>query len=182
MDSFFKAGTWTLGALFMVGATGLVACGSSKDNENARTPASEPRAMQELTPAEREAAERRADRQNEKDRQLAASRDPAPNGVGANEAKTTPALAVSSIAAARCDREMKCKNIGPNEKYLSKNECVTKLENDKRPDVNFNDCPRGVSDKELTSCLQAIRDEGCGNPLDAISRLNACRAGNLCLK
>lgn len=183
MESFFRIGTWSLGVAWLAGLSGLVAvaCGS-KDNDNVRTPADEPRAMKELTPSERESAERRAARENERDRQLAASREPAPGGVHAAEAKTTPALAVSSIAAARCDREMRCKNIGPNEKYLSKNECVTKLENEKRPDVNFSDCPRGVSDKDLSSCLQSIRDENCGNPLDAISRLNACRAGALCLK
>jgi hypothetical protein len=43
-------------------------------------------------------------------------------------------------------------------------------------------CPAGIREKELSDCLQAIREEDCGNPLDAIARLNACRSGNLCAK
>jgi hypothetical protein len=56
------------------------------------------------------------------------------------------------------------------------------MRDDKRDDLNADSCPGGVSEAELAHCLKAIRDEDCGNPLDAIARLNACRSGNLCLK
>jgi hypothetical protein len=159
-----------------VGALTFAACGGS--NDNVRSPADGPRASQELTPSERKEAERRADKEHDRE-QLAASREPRSNGP--EGARTTTALAVSSIATARCDRELRCKNIGTNQKYLSTDECVTKLQNDKRESLNRDECPGGVSDKELASCLKSIRDEDCGNPLDSISRLSACRSGALCI-
>ena len=160
-------------------AATFVACASDSSDKNAKSPA-EPTAMNQLTPAERQEATQRAAKEDERERQLAASREPQPAGNA--PARTTNALAVSSIATARCDRELKCKNIGTNKTYLSTNECVTKMQNDKRTGLNADECPGGVSDKDLSSCLKAIRDEDCGNPLDAISRLTACRAGALCLK
>jgi hypothetical protein len=77
---------------------------------------------------------------------------------------------------------LKCKNIGTNKTYLSTDECVTKMQNDKRTGLNEHECPNGVSDKELASCLKSIREEDCGNPLDSISRLTNCRTGAMCMK
>jgi hypothetical protein len=96
--------------------------------------------------------------------------------------RATPASAVNSIAAARCDREVRCHHVGAKEKYRSRAACVAEMQRDKRDDINSDVCPGGVREKELDECLASIRDEDCGNPLDAISRLNACRTGNLCVK
>jgi len=167
-------------------AATFIACASDSNDKNAKNPG-EPQAMNQLTPAERQEAEKRATREDERERQLAASREPQPVGsatVGGATApaRTTNALAVSSIATARCDRELRCKNVGTNKTYLNSNECVTKMQNDKRTDLNADQCPGGVSDKDLSSCLKAIRDEDCGNPLDSISRIASCRSSALCLK
>jgi hypothetical protein len=165
-----------------VAAVTIAACGGDND-KNAKYPSGEPKAMNELTPSEQRATEHRAAREDERERELAAAREPRPSGSGAKEvSRTTTALAVSSIATARCDREVKCKNVGTNQKYLTTDECITKLQNDKRSALNPEECPGGVSDKDLASCLKSIREEDCGNPLDSVSRLAACRAGALCLK
>jgi len=174
---FFGKSAVVVGAI----AATFVACASDSSDKNAKSPG-EPQAMNQLTPSERQEAEKRAAKEDDRERQLAASREPQPAGSPSNPNRTTNALAVSSIATARCDRELKCKNIGTNKTYLSTNECISKLQNDKRTDLNADECPGGVSDKDLSSCLKAIREEDCGNPLDSISRLTACRAGALCLK
>jgi hypothetical protein len=173
MKSFLGMST----VIFGFAAAAIAACGSDSSDKNAKSPATSSQAMNELTPSERQEAEKRAAKDAEKER-LAASREVQTKEVS----RTSNALAVSSVATARCDRELKCKNIGANKTYLSTDECITKLQNDKRTDLNAQECPGGVSDKELTSCLKAIREEDCGNPLDSISRLTACRAGALCLK
>jgi Family of unknown function (DUF6184) len=167
-----------LGATMVVGlaAATFMACGGSSSDQNAKSP-SEPTAMNQLTPEQREEAQKRAGEQHERE-QLASSREP---GASTGETKTTTALAVASIATARCDRELKCQNVGTNKTYLSTDECVTKMQNDKRTGLNPQECPRGVSDSNLASCLKSIRDEACGNPLDSISRLTTCRTGALCL-
>jgi hypothetical protein len=176
MKSFLGMST----IVFGFAAAAVAACGSDNSDKYAKAPTSNPQAMNELTPSERQEAERRAANEDAREReQLAASREKPATKEGG---RTSTALAISSIATARCDRELKCKNIGTNKTYLSTDECVTKLQNDKRPDVNAQECPGGVSDKDLTSCLKSIREEDCGNPLDSVSRLAACRASALCLK
>jgi hypothetical protein len=86
------------------------------------------------------------------------------------------------LATERCDREARCNNIGAKEKYKTRADCIAELERDKRDDINSDVCRGGIRQKELRECLQSIRDESCGNPLDAITRLAACRTGNLCAK
>jgi len=120
---------------------------------------------------ERRAADRRAEER--KDR---------PIGGGPNDVRATPASAVASIAAERCDRELRCKHIGPKEKYRTRAVCVAELARDKREDLNSDVCRGGIREKELNDCLQSIREEDCGNPLDALTRLTSCRSGNLCVK
>jgi len=123
-------------------------------------------------------------RRSEEDRRAAEERRARSIGGGPHDGvfRATPASAVANIAAARCDREVRCKHVGAKEKYRTRAVCVAELERDKRDDINSDVCPGGVREKELNDCLAAIRDEDCGNPLDAISRLNACRTGNLCVK
>jgi hypothetical protein len=162
--------------LFAFAAATFVACGGNKSNDQAKNP------MNELTPTERQEAEKRAAKEDERERELAAAREPRPSSGAPATNRTTTALAVSAVATARCDRELKCKNIGPNKTYLSTEECITKLQNDKRPDLNEYECPQGISDKDLASCLKSIREENCGNPLDSVSRLTACRSSAMCVK
>jgi hypothetical protein len=88
--------------------------------------------------------------------------------------------AVSSITNARCDREARCNHVGQGRKFESRTECVTRTRSDWRDDLNAIECPRGVVDTQLTSCLNQIRAESCGNPLDTLERALACRAVDLC--
>jgi hypothetical protein len=93
------------------------------------------------------------------------------------------ASASGSIAAARCDREVKCNRVGVHGKYASRGACVAELKRDIRSDLTSDACANGVREKELNDCLQAIRDEQCSNALDldVVLRLKACRADNLCV-
>ena len=126
---------------------------------------------------ERRAEERRAEERREEER----ARDH--RAVGGGPVKTTTtSSAVGRIAVARCDREVHCNHVGAKERYPSRAECITKWESDQRDDLNRAECPAGIDERELESCLDAVRTESCSNPLEAIERLNACRTGKLCLK
>jgi hypothetical protein len=98
----------------------------------------------------------------------------APGERAANEA------AVTSITHARCDRETRCNNVGDGKKFDSRSDCVTRTRSDWRDDLNGIECPNGVVETQLTSCLNQIRSESCGNPLDTLERALACRAVDLC--
>jgi hypothetical protein len=88
--------------------------------------------------------------------------------------------AVSSITQARCDREARCNNVGTGKKFDSRSDCMTKTRSDWRDDLNSLECPRGVEEQQLTSCLTQIRSESCENPLDTLERALACRTVDLC--
>jgi hypothetical protein len=100
--------------------------------------------------------------------------------TGANVVTNTSAI--ERVVAARCAREATCKNVGPDKHYASDDACQQKLRSDMRDDLNMKDCPSGIDQKELNECLDSIRKEDCSNPIDAISRLAACRTSDLCLK
>jgi hypothetical protein len=133
--------------------------------------------------AERRAEERRDDERLAAERLAAERRDAKVRTTTTDPVlRATASSAVTSLAAERCDREVRCKNIGAKEKYKTRADCVAELERDKRDDLNSDVCPGGIRQKELNDCLHAIRDENCGNPLDTLTRLAACRSGNLCAK
>jgi hypothetical protein len=97
------------------------------------------------------------------------------------QGEVAPAAAVQAIAQSRCSRELRCNNIGADHKYKTVAECTTKISADREQNLNVWDCPRGIDKKELDECLEAVMKEDCGNPLEALSRLAACRSSDLCL-
>lgn len=95
-------------------------------------------------------------------------------------AKGEARSAARNIAGARCDREAKCNNIGPDKKYPSDDSCEDTIRADWANDLNAYDCPGGVVDKELEECLNAIRNEDCNSPFDTLGRVSECMASQIC--
>ena len=94
--------------------------------------------------------------------------------LGANDA------AINAIANARCDREVACKMVGPNQAYETREACVIDLASRGRNDLSTSECPSGVSSSELEKCVGAIRGDKCGTPIDTATHLASCRATSLC--
>jgi len=90
--------------------------------------------------------------------------------------------AAQTLATARCDREETCRNVGSGKTYASRNACMDELRDKSRSELNVIDCPGGVDNAQLEKCLSEIRAEKCGNALDAITRLAACRTSALCVQ
>ena len=91
------------------------------------------------------------------------------------------ATAVSSIVEARCDREARCENIGPKEKFKSWQECRQEIAKKSSDKIGAPECPGGVDQHELSECLTEVRNEGCNNPLETLERLAACNGPDLCI-
>lgn len=105
------------------------------------------------------------------------------NEPSTNEDTAIPgaqAQAGADIAKARCEMESRCGNVGLDKDYASEGACRAKFQEDLADDLNFKDCPGGIVQKELSECLQEIRGEECDSPLDALSRIAACRESDLC--
>jgi len=89
-------------------------------------------------------------------------------------------FAVRSIARARCDREERCSNIGPDKSYESVGACETKIRGDWADDLNKYECPKGVVQTELDQCLADIRAEDCNSPFDTLARVAECTSNQIC--
>ena len=88
--------------------------------------------------------------------------------------------ASESIAQGRCEREMRCNNVGAGKKFETKDACVSKLRKENQDDLNPKDCPGGIDQKALQDCMKSIRTDDCNNPFDELGRMTACRKGELC--
>lgn len=102
--------------------------------------------------------------------------------TGAKVGAVSNQTGIERIVGARCARETTCNNVGVDKKYVNAQACNQKIRADMHDDLNAKDCPHGVDPKALDECLESIRKESCGNPIDTISRLAACRTGDICLK
>lgn len=101
--------------------------------------------------------------------------------TGANVGSVGNDSAIDRIVAARCAREAACNNVGADKHYSSREVCTRDIRADMRDDLSAKDCPRGIDQKELGECLEAIQKEDCNNPIDDVGRLIACRTSDLCL-
>jgi hypothetical protein len=89
--------------------------------------------------------------------------------------------AAESIAEARCAREDRCTNVGSNKKYSSVQDCLARVRDDWKDDLNARQCPGGANETQLNECLDAIRHEDCASPFDTLARLSECTAGQICV-
>lgn len=88
--------------------------------------------------------------------------------------------ALDNIAEARCQREQRCNHIGTGQRYESLQACRTVVRNEFSRDINPNDCRGGIDRTELNECMREVREEDCGNPIDTLQRVAACRTADLC--
>lgn len=106
----------------------------------------------------------------------------APTTTTGSPAASAPASdkAVERISSARCDREMRCGNVGAGKSYVNQDGCLTEVKGKTMNDLTNSACPRGIDTMQLDKCLADIKGERCENVLDALSRLSNCRTGALC--
>lgn len=102
--------------------------------------------------------------------------------TGADYGSLSNELAIERIVAARCARETSCNNVGPDKHFVNHDVCARELRSKLGDDLEPSECPRGVDPAAIDKCMESIRTESCNNPIDTISRLAACRAGDMCLK
>jgi hypothetical protein len=104
--------------------------------------------------------------------------DPSPRMTPASG--TRPAS--EQIARARCDREQECGNIGADKSYSSSQDCLARIQNDWREDLNARECPGGINQHQLDECMAQVRAEACGNPFDTLARITECTQGQICIE
>ena len=98
----------------------------------------------------------------------------------------TPAAGVRTaaeqIAESRCEREQQCGNIGKDQTFSSSQDCLARIRNDWKDELNARDCPGGINQKELDECLKQVKEEACSNPFDTLARVTECTSGQICVE
>jgi hypothetical protein len=102
-----------------------------------------------------------------------------PSGV-LDERTVANQKGIDAIVSARCSHQMKCGNIGQNQAYATEKDCSAKLSAEKYDDLSAEECPGGIVKKELDECVAEIKNQECGNVVDTVGRLAACRESDLC--
>lgn len=111
----------------------------------------------------------------------ACSKDSRPPDTAMAEPVTSEGgSATESIAEARCARESRCENIGPDKKYTTMEDCMIRIREEWSGELSERQCPAGIDQRGLQACLDGVRQEECGNPFDTLSRVTACTTGEIC--
>lgn len=88
--------------------------------------------------------------------------------------------AVGELAQARCEREVRCNNVGNLKRWSSESACRNEVQQSLSRDLNAQSCSAGLDQRELGECMRDVRAEACDSPLDTLSRLASCRTSGLC--
>ena len=103
-------------------------------------------------------------------------------GATSAQAEAADTAIVDRLSTVRCERELSCNNIGQGRKYASLQVCTDQMRGAMANDLNSYKCPQGINRDQVEHCMAAIRNEQCDHPLDTITRMDKCRANQLCLK
>jgi hypothetical protein len=101
------------------------------------------------------------------ERALAASRGDSPREA-----------AVDRIVSEYCDKQASCAE--EREVDFDGEVCTNRMKTAVRAEIREESCPKGVSEGELSRCIQGVRVGECGNPLDTPSQLDSCSARRIC--
>jgi len=100
-------------------------------------------------------------------------------------ARASVAEATPKIAAAECEREMKCKNVGESLKFSSMEHCKTVKSEELNKDFNADeDCKNGMSQKDLDECVAKTVQQTCGgvsSVVSSVERSAECGSNELCM-
>jgi hypothetical protein len=91
------------------------------------------------------------------------------------------ARALQSLADARCDRAMRCNQVGGGQRWTSRDACIQSVRQTEREDINLYECTGGIDQKELSECLNEINTADCDSAFDALGQMAACRSSDMCL-
>jgi len=87
--------------------------------------------------------------------------------------------AVDQLAAAGCDREQNCDNVGYGQTYPSRHACLDKLTLSLQEQLGGY-CAQGFARDGLEKCASALRTDDCGHTLQALVHVDHCSTSIVC--
>jgi hypothetical protein len=84
------------------------------------------------------------------------------------------------IATARCEREVRCGDVGPGLRYETREQCFNTLRVVETSDLAPARCPQGVTREGVDRCLADVRGQRCDNIMENLDWANDCTRSALC--
>lgn len=106
----------------------------------------------------------------------------------ADSTSATPRIgttdAIPKLAAAECEHEVKCNNVGEGLEFTSLNECKRLKEEKLTKDFNDDEaCKNGIPSSNLDACVTKTADQECRASVVAKVKVDAvCGSNDLCVK
>jgi hypothetical protein len=88
--------------------------------------------------------------------------------------------AMRRVAAARCDREQACNDIGPGRDYGDYDSCLREIGGYARKTLGSERCAGRIVDSALSRCIQASRMQACGDAVDIANGPGSCQPLVVC--
>lgn len=88
--------------------------------------------------------------------------------------------AASRITEAHCDREASCDQIGTNRRFATRERCVRDQGKKTQQEVKAADCPNGIDENRLQTCLGRIGVQECTDLVMSLANVDACSTATLC--
>jgi hypothetical protein len=90
--------------------------------------------------------------------------------------------AIARITQSRCDRAQRCSNFGVGKDYADMAGCKSQVGHDVADEFRPRECPHGVREERLNTCVGVSASDSCGNVGDNIKRTADCRKSELCIE
>ncbi len=104
----------------------------------------------------------------------------APMGVTTAQPPSIDPAIFAQLAAARCDREDACGDVGDGRRYASRSTCLDQVRDGITSDLESYGCPR-MGQSAVRQCLVAMGRQDCGAPGEqALTHVEECAVSALC--
>ena len=106
---------------------------------------------------------------------------PAGRPTEPNESITQKQRSLFALSDSRCDREVRCGNVGQGKNMANKDACVAGFNSAGYDALDTQECP-DIDQAALSQCLASISLEDCDTKMDSITVLTECRPSALCVR
>ena len=90
--------------------------------------------------------------------------------------------AVTRLTEARCNNAKTCNEFGKDKDYADEAGCKSEVSHKMASDYKPSECPHGIREERLATCINQLKNATCGNVADKIKVAEACRTGELCIR
>ncbi|MET0341530.1 MAG: DUF6184 family natural product biosynthesis lipoprotein [Polyangiales bacterium] len=88
---------------------------------------------------------------------------------------------VETLSAARCQRELRCGNVGADKAHITLTACRASVATSWRRELNRYRCDGEIERDGLRTCLEDIQKVECAKSFDTLRPIATCKLGSLCL-